>query len=242
MGIENEGGLMASIKDSIEETYIDNLSILKIIIYSLPLCYSTYLYTKESTQFPIVAILTTILLFGFALKCTQNVRTGKGFVLPSFNILGTFWSGIIGIIILTPLLALSFGAVVLLMKLISNYILNENFLLYSKIILSVIFASIPLTGYILYAYKFKFTDAYNFKLISTYCIDILSELFVFCIKLFFVNLIITLPIVYLLWLFVGLTNVISFYIICILLVFYCAVSSHYMAQVDYELMEANKEN
>ena len=72
---------MASIKDAFEESYQDNLAFLKFIIFAIPVYYCVHLYTTavkgDLTGFWWMASITFLLLFGFLIKCTTNVRNGK---------------------------------------------------------------------------------------------------------------------------------------------------------------------
>ena len=234
---------MASIKDSLEETYQDTHSVIKFIIYSIPLFYNVYIYTKNglSSDFYWLLCINFILFAGFTLKCTQNVRKGFDYVLPPFNIFKTIWTGIVGTVVLIPLIATSFGLGYFFTNLIFEYIPDPLYAKIFAIIVNIILSSIIFTGYILYAKDFKFLNAYNINLISKHCIDILIELFFLLIKLFFVNLLIILPIGYLLWLFLGLTNLITYYAACLLLVYNFAIIGHYLAQIDYEIIQRAEE-
>ena len=70
---------MASIKDAMEEAFTDNLSFIKYVVFTVPLYYCVYLYTSSKgdlTGFWWMASVTFLLLFGFLIKCTTNVRNG----------------------------------------------------------------------------------------------------------------------------------------------------------------------
>ena len=97
---------MASIIDAFEESFHDNHALTKFIIFAIPVYYCVDLYSKNDDAFWFVSALVFILLFGFMLKCTSNVRNGKNYVMPSFNIFSMFWSGIKGLVAIGPILAI----------------------------------------------------------------------------------------------------------------------------------------
>ena len=87
---------MASIKDAFEESFQDNHAIIKYILFAIPVYYCVHLYSNATkgdlTGFWWMFGVTYLLLFGFLIKCTTNVRNGKDHVLPSFNIFALFWA------------------------------------------------------------------------------------------------------------------------------------------------------
>ena len=230
---------MASIKDSLEETFNDRHSILKLLIFALPLFYSVYLFTTKTNAmiFNLLNTYNCLFLFGLMLKCTQNVRNGKDYILPSFNIFKILWTGFVGYISLFPLIIIVGGLMYFADNLIVQYIPNDLYAKIFSVIIDVILLSIVYTGCILYSKRFKFFDIYNLNLISKYSIDILIEIFFLYIKLLIVNLILILPLGYILWLFLGLTHYVTYYFASVILVYNVAIVGHYLAQIDYEIIE-----
>lgn len=231
---------MASIVDAFRESYEDENSIIKFILYSIPLYFCVDMLMKgNTTGYNILMPLVSVLLFGFLLKCTYNVRTGQDKVLPSFNFLGVFWTGLKGIIALAPLLFISYGLTIGFCALLAKYIPDEGLYKILAWIIGLVCTSIPYTGYMIYAKRFKISDAYNFKLISDTCSDVLFALIFMIPKLLLVNLIVFVPATYVFWLFFGIPHPIATYYWCLATIFVIAVTGHYLAQVAYEAIPSN---
>ena len=230
------GGTMASIKDAVEESFQDNGVFLKIVVYSI-LPFLIVNFSKESLPgYVVLTVIAAFLLFGFMLKCTYNVIAGNNEIMPSFNILSVFWIGLKGIIALLPVGIISYFLGALIIMLFSKFIPSEDILRVFSYIISAICASFAYTSYLLYSNRFKIADAYNFNLISKYCIDILLAVIFMYVQLALFNIIIGLPLGYLLWLFLGIQNPITIFIFSMLSVFNLAVMGHYLAQVSYEII------
>ncbi|CCY63641.1 unknown [Clostridium sp. CAG:967] len=236
---------MASIKDAFEESYQDNLAFLKFIIFAIPVYYCVHLYTTavkgDLTGFWWMASITFLLLFGFLIKCTTNVRNGKDHVLPSFNIFNLFWAGIKGTIALGPSIAVNCWLATLVNGLIANYIPEPNTLKVFQCIIWGIFGSIILTGYLCYAKTFKIASAYDFKTISESCMDILVAVLFMIPQILLANAIILIPVTYIIWVFLGLPHPVATFFWSMVLIFNLGMIGHYLAQVDYEAIAA-KEN
>lgn len=235
---------MASIKDAFEEAFQDNLAILKYFVFTAPLYYSVYLYEtskNDYTGFWWMAVITFLLLFGFMLKCTSNVRKGLDHVLPSFNIFNLFWAGIKGTIALGPSIGINCWIALFLSGQIDNYFPDPNLSLVFKIIVWAVFISVMLTGYLLYAKNFKIADAYNFKVISESCVDILIRVLFMIPMILIINALIVGSVTYVFWVFLGIPNPFCTYFWCMAVVFNLAMIGNYMAQVDYEAIEAKTE-
>ncbi|MFR1672760.1 MAG: hypothetical protein ACLSWI_07460 [Candidatus Gastranaerophilaceae bacterium] len=235
---------MASIKDAMEEAFTDNLSFIKYVVFTVPLYYCVYLFTSSKgdlTGFWWMASVTFLLLFGFFIKCTANVRNGLDHVLPSFNIFNLFWAGIKGVVALGPSIAINSWLASLLSGLVDTHIPDPNFALGFKIVIWAIFVSIMLTGYMQYSKNFKIADAYNFKTISNSCIDILIRVLFMVPIVLIIDAIIVGAITYVFWVFLGIPNPICTYFWCMAFVFNLAMIGNYMAQIDYETIEAKSE-
>lgn len=227
---------MASIKDAFEETLQDEHALAIYIIFAIPLflCTKFIIDADKTGYFLITALFTIILLLGFTLKCTSNVRSNSTKVLPSLNIFPLLWNGIRGIIVLAPLIIIAYTLEFFTAGFLSNIITNPTTLQVFIAITTGLCNSIIYTGYILFARRFRASDVYDFKTISTYCVDILIAVLFMSIKMFFVNLIILVPVLYFIWIFFGLPHPIATFYYCIAIVFNLAIMGHYMAQIDYE--------
>lgn len=233
---------MASIKDALEESFQDNHAIIKFVVYTIPLfyCINTYINGNLKNSDMAIIYATYILLFGFMLKCTQNVRNGKNRVLPSLNILSVIWTGIKGLVALGPLMLLSGFAAEYLIEICTKYITDDVLLKIFLWAIGGICASFVFTGCILYAKRFKIADAYNLKLIGKYCIDILIQVFFMDIKLIIIDIIILLPAAYFIWLFFDVAHPVAIFLWSMLTVVNLAMVGHYFAQIDYETIEVGE--
>lgn len=233
---------MASIKDALEEVAQDNLSALKCILLAIPLFYSINIFYDSKSDFSAfywMGGITFVLLFGFMLKCTSNVKNEEYHVLPSFNIFGLLGSGLKGLIALGPVIAVCSWLGMLGIEQINNYFPEPNTALVFKIIMWLVLGSIILTGYMLYSKNFKISDAYNLKVISQSSMDIMIRIIFMLPGIAIINGLIVGFVTYVLWVFLGIPNPICTFFWCVAGVYNIAIIGHYIAQVDFESIEKN---
>ena len=111
-----------------------------------------------------------------------------------------------------------------------------------NIILYVLFLSMFMTSYVLFTHEFKILDAFNLKLIFKHSFDFFLHFLFFALKCTILNAVAITPIYYIVWLFFGLDSFIPYFIISLTSVINIAITSHYLAQIDYEIIEANTDN
>lgn len=226
---------MASIIDAFQEPLQDNNAIIKYIIYAIPVYFSVFLYNKgDYASFWTLATVTYLVLFGFMVECSTNVRNGKDHILPSFNILALFWNGIKGTIALGPSIAINCWLASFVCGFIPTYIPEQYTAMAFQFIIWMLFGSIILTGYLCYAKNFKISEAYNFKMISDSCVDIMVAVLFMIPQVILANIVLIVPVTYVIWIFVGLPSPIATFYWSVVLVFNLAMCGHYLAQVDYE--------
>lgn len=225
---------MASIIDAFEESFHDNHALTKFIIFAIPVYYCVDLYSKNDDAFWFVSALVFILLFGFMLKCTSNVRNGKNYVMPSFNIFSMFWSGIKGLVAIGPILAILSWLAAAACNFLNKYFTEPDSMTIWRIIVWGLFISFMMTGYLCYAKNFKISDAYNLKTIADSCVDVFAGVLFMIPQVLIVNTIIAGPITYLIWLFFGIPHPIAVFFWSMCLIFNLALVGHYLAQIDYE--------
>ena len=231
---------MASIIDAVQEAINDDMSMLKYFVFAIPVFFSIYLYNSGNySGFWIIASMTFILLFGFLIECTANVRNGKNHILPSFNIFIMFWAGIKGIIAIGPSIAINIWLAAFICSRFT--IADPNVDGVIKGLVYAVFITLILTSYLLYANNFKIADAYNLKVITDASVDVLIAILFFIPQLIIANAIITGSITYVFWLILGIPNPICTFFWCMVLIFNLAIIANYLAQVDYEVMGV-KEN
>ncbi len=234
---------MPSIKDAFEEAIQDDNSIIKYFVFAIPVFICTVLYTNKNTlsAFWTASIVTFLLLFGFLIECTKNVRNGKEYVLPSFNVFSIMWAGIKGSVALGPLIAVNCWLAITIINFLGNYIPDPNTITVFKYMIWGVFGAIMLTGYLCYAKTFKIIDAYNFKTISDSSMDILIAVIFMIPQVLIADAIILVPITYIIWVFFGIPHPIATFFWSMVLIFNLAMCGHYLAQIDYEAI-ATKDN
>ena len=236
---------MASIKDAVEECIKDNNSVIKFIIYAIPLFLCTQAImsgNKVSGLLLAGIIFTSILTLGYMLRCTMNVADEKTMtVLPSFNVFGVFFTGLKGAIVLLPIAILSKLTGAFCVGLLAIAPLPPKLILVFSWIIWIIFGSFVYTGYLMYTRRGKVFDAYNIAAISKYCIDILIAVIFMKILVAIVDVILIVPVGYILWLFFGLTHPVSIFFLCLVSVFNISIMGHYLAQVAYEVIAIDEE-
>ena len=232
---------MASIKDSFDETFHDNGAMLKFILLAIPTFFIANNWTKQFFGFNTLLIFTFFLLFGFMLKCTFNVRHGSDSCLPSYNIFAILWAGVKGSLALAPIGLAMYFLSKFLIGLAAGYIQYEQMMNVVTYIIYAICGSFVLTSYVLYANRFRILDAYNLKDLFTYCIDILIAIIFMLIQVAIVDAILIVPVTYVIWVFFGLPHPIALFFWSVVLAITLAMMGHYLAQIGFEIIEANEE-
>lgn len=237
---------MASIKDAIEECITERNSLIKIFIYTIPLFLCTQAILsgmKPDSGLLIIGItLTSILMLGYMLKCTMNTADESSTkVLPSYNVFEVFFIGLKGAIVLAPIIIISKILAGLIIGLLANAWLPPNIAMVFSWIIWIIFGSFIYTSYLMYTRRGKALDAYNVLAIVKYCIDIIISVFFMKLLLAIADIILILPVGYILWLFLGLENPISIFFLCAVAMFNISAMGHYLAQIGYEIIAVDEE-
>lgn len=233
---------MASVKDAFEEVMHDNSSSLKCILYAIPLFYSVNMYFNSQVDYSAffwMAGITFVLLFGFMLQCTSNVKNDKDRVLPSLNIFTLIGSGLKGLIALGPAIAVCCWVGFWAVSQINTFFTEPNTALTFKIITWLILGSLILTGYMLYSKNFKIIDAYNLKTISQSSMDIMVRIIFMIPGIAILNGLVVGSVTYLLWVFLGIPNPICTFFWCVAIVYNLAIIGHYIAQIDFETIQTD---
>ena len=234
---------MASIKDAFEESFHANNATLKYIIFAIPLyyCLDKYLNGTNPALFWGLTFLLYLFYFGFLLECTANVRNSKERVLPSFNIFKTIWAGFKGSVALGPSIAINSILAAIVYKFAANYVNDPTTLNVYKFLISGLFSSFILTGYLCYAKEFKISDAYNLKVIYNTSVDVFIAVLFMIPQIWLANAILIAPVTYIIWIFFGIPHPIATFYWCMVFVFNLALCGHYLAQIGYEAI-GTKEN
>lgn len=230
---------MASIKDALEESINERGSLYKYIIFSIPLFYTYKLYLqgiKGNFMFTIMAVISALLVIGIVVRCANNVMNYRDNILPTFNIFKLFWDAIVATLAISPWAALNTYIAVAVTNNFIPMIPVPWIATSAKFILYGVCGSIVLTAFMLYAKSKKVFDAYNLKIISDSCIDILIHIIWLVIQLAIVNGLIIGTITYLFWLFLGLENDVLIFIWGMTVVLNAAMIGNYLGQMNYEAL------
>lgn len=230
---------MASIKDALEESINERGSLYKYIIFAIPLYYTYSIYLEGGLKNPMfmpMAVISALLVIGIMTRCANNVMNYRDNVLPTFNIFKLFWDAIIATLAISPWVALNTFIAVYVTTNFIPMIPAEGVANAAKYILYALCVSITLTAFMLYAKSKKFTDAYNLKVISDSCIDVLIQIIWLIVQLTLVNGLIVGTLTYLFWLFLGLENVILIFIWSMTVILNAAMIGNYLGQLNYEAL------
>lgn len=225
---------MASIIDAFQESLQEHNSFTKFTILAIPVYFCVKPVVDGETPIWWLYILTCILLLGYMIKCIYNVRNCKDHVLPSLNIFDLLWSGLKGAIAIGPASIICGIASGYLCNLASDFIPESALLKVLEFIISSLFSAIVLTCFLGYAKTFKIKDAYNFKAIFKSSADVMIAMLFMILQVAIVAILILLPVGYVLWLFFTPTNGVTIFFYCLLYVFLLTMTSHYLAQIDFE--------
>lgn len=229
---------MASIKDALDESTNERGAFYKYIIFAIPVFYTFFLYKEKSIGllFYIMLAISVLLILGIMTRCANNVMNYRDKILPGFNIFSLFFDAIMAGIAIAPWAALNtFIAITVINKLVPMIPIPWAQQGVTYITIGLCF-SITLTAFMLYAKSKKITDAYNFKIISDSCIDIMIQVVWLCIQLALINALIIGTITYLFWLFLGLENVILFFTWSMTIILNAAMIGNYLGQLNYEAL------
>ncbi len=235
---------MASIKDALEESTNEPNSILKFIIFTLPVFGATCCYMNKmqnSIWFYILAFLSGVVILGTMARCANNVMNYRDFTLPTFNVFTMFFDAIRAFIALIPALAINGGIVWYIVTKICPMI---SVTWMSQAIMYVTYfvcGSIVLTVFMLFCKKFSFMNVFDVKAISDSCIDVLIQTIWLTVLLVILNGVIVGSITYLFWLFIGIENVVMYFVWCMAAVFNAAIIGNYLGQLNYEALHQAEE-
>ena len=232
---------MANIIDSFKEVFSDNFSFLKLAVFAAPIYYSYDVFLKSPKAFWAdiwVVYLTLFFLVGFFIKTTNNVLNERDRVLPSLNPFKLGFASIKGLIAFGPLTAIS----LLLANYVNSFInIAPQFDITMKTIIWMLAAAISLTSFLMFIKDEKISAAYNLKIISEKSPDLMVGVIFFLIQLVIVNLATTVFIYYSLNILFG-AGPFLYAFIAYAIVFNVAVTAHYMAQLQYEILGLHKHN
>lgn len=230
---------MASIKDAIEESTNEANVLTKYIIYTLPLFGAVYFYMQGQQNtflFYLLAFTSIMIVVGIMIKCCNNVMNFRERIMPTFNIFSIFFDAIRALIAITPAAAINGYITYLLVTKIYPMIAIDWIRMSAEYITYAVCGAMILTVFMLFAKKFSFIDAFDFKAISDSCIDVLIQAIWMLLQVAIIDAVIAGSITYLFWLFIGLENVVTYFVWCMTVVFNAALIGNYLGQLNYEAL------
>ena len=229
---------MASLFDAFNDALGEDNSTIKIIIYSLPVFFCSYLYvTKNLFAAYLFAIPSVILILALMSNGIYNVRSNKREIL-TFNIFTLITAGIKLLIAILPLLAIMLVAGSLITNIIKIPLdIPHIQLVFNSLVWLIIF-SVIFTSYLAFSKSLNVADSYNLKVIFESSIDVLINLIFLIPQLAIANGIIVGLGWYVIFLLkLPLTNpLFIFYCSCIF-VFNISALASYFASASYELIK-----
>lgn len=229
---------MASLFDAFNDALGEDNSTIKIIIYSLPVFFCSYLFvTKNIYAAYFFAIPSVLLILALMSNGICNVRSNKREIL-TFNIIALITAGIKLLIAIVPLLAVMLVAGSLITNIIKiPFDIPYIQLVFNSIVWLIIF-SVVFTSYLAFSKSLNVIDSYNLKVVFESSVDVLINLIFLIPQLAIANGIIVGLAWYVVFLLkLSLTNpLFIFYCSCVF-VFNISALASYFASASYELIK-----
>lgn len=234
---------MASIVDAFSEAFSEDKSIVKIVLYSIPIYYMVKMFMiGRIAEFSLLAIIVAILFLALLTLGIHNVRLNKKEIL-SLNPVMLVRAFMKSLVVLVPHL-LVYGVLgFYIVKHVQVPIdLPHVPLIFSIIVWSIIFA-IVFTSYLSFAKYLKVVQGYNYAIILESCIDVLVSFLFFIPQLIFANIVFIGPFAYLYFVFHLPFDHWGFIAYCSMVaVVNVSILANYMAQAAYEQIKGNNED
>lgn len=234
---------MASIVDAFSEALGEDKSLVKVVLYSVPVYYMIKMFmVGKMAEFALLASIVAILFLALLTLGIHNVRLSRKEIL-SLNPVQLVRALMKSLVVLVPHLIV-YGA-------LGYYIVTHVDvpidlphvpLIFSVIVWSIIF-SIIFTSYLSFAKYLKVVQGYNYVLILESCIDVLVSFLFFIPQLLFANIVLVGPVAYLYYFFHLPFDHWGFMAYCSMVsVINISILANYMAQAAYEQIRGNNED
>jgi len=230
---------MTSMLDAFKEVIGDHLSIVKIVVFTVPIFYSYQMYLVQKTissDMLWIFGITLFFLLGFLVEITNNVINEHDTVLPSLNPFKIAYSSIKCIIAVGPSFAISCFLAYYLCSTINTIPWLDNTF---KTLIWLVCSSIFTMAFLLFAQRKKILEAYNLKTLIEKSGDLIVMLLMFLLQLAIMNVITTCFIGYTIFILFGYGLTLNFFL-AFAIVFNVAATGHYMAQLHYEALTYDK--
>lgn len=237
---------MTSIVSVINDVFADKFLPAKLLVLTIPMYYVVSLFSQGNFQlFSILSLIIGFLFLTILSIGINNVRRNKNEIL-SLNPIKYLEVAIKLLFILVPYyIIINFiGNKVLKLIVIPNVFQYQ----YSELIFNVIvwslLGSIFLTGYLSFSKSLDIKQGYNLKIIFDSCIDVLLNLLFFIPQLIIVDVILMLPVAFILYSFFHLpfNHYIFNIFYSIILVLNISIFSIVLAQIAFEQIKGNNED
>lgn len=233
---------MASIVDAFNESLSENLAIVKIAVYAIPVYFVIHLFVVgRMSECYCFASIVGILFLGLLTQGINNVRTNQREIL-TFNLLKLVKAIGFSCVVVIPQLVI-FGTLgSLIVKNVSIPIdLPHVPLIFQIIVWSIMFA-IVLTSYLSFAKYLKILEGFNYITIFESCVDVFIAFLFFIPQLILANVVLVGPIAYLFSYFKVPFTHWGFLAYCsAVVVVNISILSNYMAQSAYEYIKGSNE-
>lgn len=233
---------MASIVDAFSEALSENLSLVKIVIYSIPVYFSTKSFLiGEMGAFYFYAAISAVLFLGLLTQGIHNVRMNRKEIL-TLNPLNLGKSILLTSAVMIPQILIWYFIGHLIVTMIQIPVeLPHMPLIFQIIVWSIIF-SILMTAYLSFAKYLNIAQGFNYKVILESCVDVFISLLFFVPQLAMANVILVGPVAYLFFFFnLPFTHWgFIFYCSCAFVV-NISILANYLAQSAYEFIKGSNE-
>lgn len=239
---------MASVVEAFNEALSEDLSLVKIVLYSIPVYFTAKNYIAGNmVVVDFWGFIASVLILGLLTQGINSVRLNKSEIL-TLNPIKLFKCIILACVVLIPQI-LIFGYIGYLITSHVNIPIDLPHvpLIFNIIVWSIIF-SIVFTAYLSFAKYLSIIQGFNLKLIFESCVDVFISLLFFIPQLLIANLVLVGPVAYL-FLFFGaapspsapspLTNWAFVAYSSMAFIVNISILANYFSQVAYENIKGN---
>lgn len=222
---------MISIIDSFKDIITERFSVLKLLVFTIPLYYALFSFgQKNLNNFYVVFFCIAFLYLGFLIKAMNNIENQQNIVLPAINPVKLFISAVKGTIALAPAVIIT-GLLGYHICLLIHLPQVPDIIL--KSIIWIILDSIVIASTMLYCEKERIADAFRFGAIFSKLGDVITTLIGFLVSIALLNAVLSGIIGYVLSLLFGFGLIFDFFM-TFAVVFNLALAAHYLGKAYSE--------
>lgn len=234
---------MASIADALNDSINDDYFIVKLFVFAIPVFACAYFYLANNMfAFYFLAVPTILLLLSVLSTGIFNISSNKREIII-FNL----FSLIVGIFKLLFALFPHFLILSSIGFCVFSFVKIPVDIPYIDLIFNIIVGfllfSIFFTSYLAFSQKLEIAKAYNMKIVSGSCVDVLISILFYIPQLLVLNCIIVGLAWYFFYVFkIPLNSPFFVYLCSIVLIFNISITAGYFAQVAYEVIKGEDED